>query len=275
MYHYRTKKGLIFKLLLCIPLFASAAINNFPEINQRNIKGAENRCGTVALGSWLLWFTDNGYPMLSSPERAVQNNPFSVAQLEPKQRTVLSQLDENMKGTREVKLYRLIEALIQYFHAQQTDALKLNIYYYNLPEKTLLKQLTKTDHAIILFHGIYSVDTAKGQLTRSYGHYSCLVGSNDTGLIANTYARNYSFSLKPIPMDDVSPEFRYRPTSLKSYVYLNCPEEEFPRYQFQTISPSDKQHALLQTNEAGNIFAYSNETILLEGVIVFGFEVID
>ncbi|MGC6424749.1 MAG: hypothetical protein ACON4O_07165 [Lentimonas sp.] len=255
-------------LILTLPLGSLHSFNDFPEINQREIAGVEDRCGTIALGSTLLWLGKNDFPELLSTKDPILNCPFSQTDLEATEIATLSNLNHQLGGTKEIQLYQLIQGLVRYFHSEETEALSLNLYYYNLPEEDLLKRLVDHRKAVILFHGVYKEDPQTKQLERAYGHYSCLTGLSDDRLVANTYGKNYTFTLDPLPMRKLSPKSRYQPTSIQSYIYLKCNPEDFPRYRFTSFAANNKEFTQLQRNEAGQLFAYPDETILLEGALV-------
>ena len=171
-------------------------LENFPVINQRQIEGATDRCGTITLSAWIKWLTDQ--KALPTPG---------------------------------------------------------NLQSQQIP--------------VILFHGIYGTDPNTGQLQRTKGHYTCLIGQTEEHLIANTYAINYPFTLKDLPMTQLNQQDRYKPSGLESMIYLRRPETNTPRYRFRSFAAEDKAHAKLQLNTGGQIFAEPNETILLEGALVF------
>ncbi|NQY31924.1 MAG: hypothetical protein HRT56_01975, partial [Coraliomargarita sp.] len=82
-------------------------IKKFPAINQRTIVGAENRCGTIAIGSWLLWFAANGYPELALPEAPTIGSPFESTTLRKEYRSTLTQFDQLCGGKGEIRILTL------------------------------------------------------------------------------------------------------------------------------------------------------------------------
>jgi hypothetical protein len=266
-------------LLLCAQLAFSTqppaaaeyqpALANFPAINQREIKGAEFRCGTVALGSWIQWLTDEGRiasPRIAKPD---SQTPFTHADLPEETRTILARLDVLAGGRGEIKLYDLVGALVQYMHELPDHSQFLTIHYYNLPNETFLRQLQRQNLPIVLFHGIHRKDPDTGRIKRVDGHYTCLVGQTERYLTANTYARNYQFNLSDLPMSQLSEKDRYKAAGFDSLIYMRYPEKDFPRYRFKSFAPGKKDQALLQTNVGGQVFAEANEVIFLEGALVF------
>ncbi len=123
-------RALCFYLLLGVQVTAvPLQIHDFSAIDQRSIEGASGRCGTVALGSWLLWLGTHGTPELLSTDPPIDGNPFARAALPAAARSTLSQLDATCGGTQEIKLLRMIEGLVDYFHWQPTESLELTLRY--------------------------------------------------------------------------------------------------------------------------------------------------
>lgn len=244
-------------------------IENFPSINQREIKGANFRCGTIALGSWILWLTEEkGLP---TPEglRVDPSHPFSNSTLPENTKAMLTHLDTLAGGESEIMLSRMIETLVEYAHQLPDETLKTTIHYYNLPSEAFLRNLQAQAIPVILFHGIYETDLTTGLLRRTKGHYTCLIGQDNQHLIANTYAMNYRFHLSDLPMTLLDKPDRYKPSGLESVIYLRRPEQDYPRYRFRSFAAQDKDHAKLQLNTGGQIFTEPNEIILLEGALIF------
>jgi hypothetical protein len=264
----RTIQLLICGLLCNSLLVARPIIEDFPQIDQRRIVGAEERCGTVALGSWVVWLAENGSPALLLDETPnAAHSPFASARISPEAQQTLSAIDDLCGGRGEIKLLRLVEGWVDYLHLLPDDSLRTVIHHYNLPNEALLRQLTDQNASVILFYGIYQKDAATGQLSRAYGHYTCLMGHTDRHLIANTYATNYRFNLNAIPMERLHPRDRYRPKGGESLVYLHYPKAEYPRYTFKSFAPQATEHALLQKDAAAPLFTNVNKVALLEGAL--------
>ncbi|WP_146209316.1 hypothetical protein [Coraliomargarita sinensis] len=250
------------------PISHGRLIEDFPTVDQRVLTGAEFRCGSIALGSWLIWLTEK--EVLSAPvERKTESSPiFNQAGLTIEEQAILAEVDTLAGNTGEISLMRLIETLIQYCHRNAGDT-GLEIYYYNLPNDNLLHQLVDSELPVILFQGIYRKNSQSKQLERQRGHYSCLIGKNGEQLIANTYAQNQVFTVEALPMKSLIENDRYRPTGSESYLYLRCPPEQYPRYMFRAFVPSAPQTARKQIFRGTPLFARPEETILIEGALAF------
>jgi hypothetical protein len=243
-------------------------IKNFPAVNQGLLSEAEFRCGSIALGSWLIWLTKNeGLPMPTRHEG--QSSPvFDRAGLTAREQVILTEVDTLAGGRGEISLLRLVETLIHYTRRHAGDA-KLEIYYYNLPDESLLHQLVEAGLPALLLQGIYKTNQQSEQFERVRGHYSCLIGKNEDHLIANTFAQNQAFSIRELPMNQLIESDRYRPTGSESYLYLRCPPEELPHYTFRAFAPSNADTARKQVIHGKPLFARADETILIEGALAF------
>lgn len=247
-------------------------ISDFPAINQHRIAGASERCGTIALGSWLLWLGENGYPELLAADHPIVNTPFASVTIPQGARNTLSRLDAAHGGTQEIKLRRLIEGMIDYFHQQPTDSLELTLRYFNLPEETALRALNDSGAAVVLLHGIYRTSPSTGELMRVRGHYTCLIGETKGALIANTFGQNFTFQLAKLPMQRVQVEDRYRAKGMESLVYLHYPKVNYPRYRLNVYAAQSEEFAQVLKMQEDRSFAESNEAILLEGALALWFE---
>ena len=122
-------RALWISLLASMPLLAAPLqISDFPQINQQAIAGANERCGTIALGSWLVWIGEHGTPELLAESPAARS-PFMSPKVDASAQATLSQLDAIIGGTHEIKLQRLIEGAVCYFHQQPTETFELVIRY--------------------------------------------------------------------------------------------------------------------------------------------------
>ena len=107
-------------------------IVDFPKINQQQILGAENRCGTIAMGSWFVWLSENGFrELFDFPESEIPT-PFNNTSLPHTTRSVLSNLDLLYGGDGEIRLYNLVQGAIEYIHRIPERPLQIALYYYNL-----------------------------------------------------------------------------------------------------------------------------------------------
>lgn len=266
-------RTLCFGLLIATQLAASPRkISDFPAINQHRIAGASERCGTIALGSWLLWLGENGYPELLAVDHTIANNPFASATIPRSARNTLSRLDATLGGRQEIKLRRLIEGMIDYFHQQPTEALELTLRYFNLPNEIALRDLNGSGAAVVLLHGIYRTNATTGELMRVRGHYTCLIGQTKEELITNTFGQNFTFELAKIPMQRLQAKDRYRAKGLESLVYLHCPAANYPRYRLNVYAAQNGELAQVMKIRDGRSFAKPNEAILLEGALALWLE---
>lgn len=271
---YKQPPSILIRILICLLcschlLAAEKLFQNFPQINQREIEGAEFRCGSVALGSWLIWLSENGQSSLSREKLRYPENIFAQAEIALNERIILSEIDQVCGGTSEIKILRMVEALVEYIHGLPDQSYAVDIEFLNLPSEQTLKALLNQRTAIILIHGIYQTNPSTGQLGRVTGHYTCLLGYKQNHLIANTYGNNYTFNLVKIPMSQLTPNDRYRPLGGTSLVYLHYPSANYPRYRFKSFSAADPDNALLQRNHSSQLFAEPDQSILLEGALSF------
>lgn len=268
--HARTIQSLLFWFISSTLLVAKPITENFPQIDQRKIIGADDRCGTVALGSWLVWLAENGHPSIVTDGKIrARSNPFYAAKIPLKAQKALGELDQLCGGDGEIKLLRLVEGLVDYLHRLPNESLRTVIHYYNLPNDTLLRQLYNQNASIVLLYGIYQQDTSSQQLYRVVGHYTCLLGHTDIHLIANTYATDYKFNLDKIPMERLATKDRYKPSGTESLVYMHYPKDEYPNYTFRSFAAQDPTHALQQTHLGSPLFANSKQVVFLEGALAF------
>ena len=250
--------------------FAAAVphgIIDFPQINQQQIPGAENRCGTIAMGSWFVWLSENGFPELFDFPEIEIPTPFSNTSLPTTTRSALSNLDLLYGGNGEIRLYNLVQGAIEYIHQIPKRPLKIALYYYNLPDETLLRSLLTSEASTILVYGIHRTDPETNLLERVTGHYTCLLSASESALTANTYGNDYRFTLNAIPMKSLRAQDRYRPTGLASLIALKYPEDEFEDYTFRSFAAAQPDIAHQQIKQSGPALCKANETVLLEGAL--------
>ncbi|WP_162028641.1 MULTISPECIES: hypothetical protein [unclassified Lentimonas] len=264
-------------LWLCLLISAQALAlplkvgNDFPRINQQTIAGASERCGTIALGSWFLWLGEHGTPELLA-ERPLAESPFAVSTVDPSAQATLSQLDTILGGTQEIKLQRLIEGGVAYFHQQPTEELELVMRYFNLPDEEALRRLNESGAAVILLHGTYRTNATTDELARINGHYTCLTGQSEEGLTINTYARDFTFSLTEIPMLQLQSTDRYKAKGMESMIHIHYPKADYPRYQLRVYAAAQSEFAQMLQFKGGQSFARPDETVLLEGALALWIE---
>ena len=120
---------------------------------------------------------------------------------------------------------------------------------------------------MVLLHGIYRTSAIRGELMRVCGHYTCLVGQSNDGLITNTYGQNYSFYLDEIPMQRLQAADRYKPKGMESLVYWHYPKSEYPRYRLNVYAAQDPETAQMLKIRTGPSFVKPGEVILVEGAL--------
>ncbi|TVP79788.1 MAG: hypothetical protein EA353_05405 [Puniceicoccaceae bacterium] len=268
----------VYRLLFLISIFVlgtaqvraeSSVIEDFPQLDQRLIPGAMYRCGSITLGSWLIWLSQDESSVFQafSPSPEIAAHPFLEASVEPDARMILAEFDALCGGQGAIQMLRLAEALIRYFHAHTDDSYQLQLAYYNLPDAALLQQLHDSGGRVSLLHGIYA-DSPSG-LRRREGHFTNFLGITDASMVGSTHGQCYTFGLSSIPMEALAPGDRYQPKGGDSYIYMRCPEKTYPRFNYRSHSPRSRNEAVEVKIGEGPAFAGSEEVILLEGALVF------